>query len=122
MDWKDVKKQLLQDPELVAELENNETEYQLITEIIRARIDQKLTQQDLAERIGTRQSNISRLESGNYNPSLEFIEKCISLTGLEYQIIRTHKDNSDNKGAVIPRNPENEDHPERLCKLFSMLL
>ncbi len=86
MDWKDVKKQLLQDPELVAELEKNETEYQLITEIIRARIDQKLTQQDLAERIGTRQSNISRLESGNYNPSLEFIEKIASALGKKVEI------------------------------------
>jgi transcriptional regulator with XRE-family HTH domain len=34
-----------------------------------------LTQEALAERIGTRQCNISRLESGAYNPSLEFLKK-----------------------------------------------
>ncbi len=86
MDWKEAKKQLLKDPELVAELEHNETEYQLISEIIQARIDQKITQQELAERIGTRQSNISRLESGNYNPSLEFIEKVAAALGKKVEI------------------------------------
>lgn len=86
MDWKEAKKQLLKDPELVAELEHNETEYQLISEIIQARVDQKITQQELAERIGTRQSNISRLESGNYNPSLEFIEKVAAALGKKVEI------------------------------------
>ncbi len=86
MDWKEAKKQLLKDPELVAELEHNETEYQLISEIIQARVDQKITQKELAERIGTRQSNISRLESGNYNPSLEFIEKVAVALGKKVEI------------------------------------
>jgi len=86
MDWKKAKKQLLKDPELVIELEHNETEYQLISEIMQARIDQKITQKELAERIGTKQSNISRLESGNYNPSLEFIEKVATALGKKVEI------------------------------------
>ena len=35
--------------------------------MIKIKIEQGLTQKELAEKIGTRQSNISRLESGEYN-------------------------------------------------------
>lgn len=48
---------------------------QLIEALIRERNAQHLTQQDLAERVGMKASNISRLESGNYNPSLDLLEK-----------------------------------------------
>ena len=34
-----------------------------------------MTQEHLAELVGTKKSNISRLESGRYNPSLEFLAK-----------------------------------------------
>lgn len=75
MKWKDAKEELLKNAELVNELEKNELEYLLITEFIQARLDKKMTQTDLAKLTGTKQSNISRFESGNYNPSLEFLEK-----------------------------------------------
>jgi transcriptional regulator with XRE-family HTH domain len=39
------------------------------------RKDQGMTQEELAERVGTKKSNISRLESGRYNPSLDFLVK-----------------------------------------------
>lgn len=37
-----------------------------------------MTQKQLAEKIGTRQSAISRLESGNANPSIQFLQKVAS--------------------------------------------
>lgn len=40
-----------------------------------ARLDARITQETLATRIGTKKSNISRFESGNYNPSLDFLVK-----------------------------------------------
>lgn len=40
-----------------------------------ARKECRLTQADLAELTGTKKSNISRLESGKYNPSLDFMVK-----------------------------------------------
>ncbi len=40
-----------------------------------ARQEQQLTQQSLAERAGTKKSNISRMESGRYNPTLDFLVK-----------------------------------------------
>lgn len=49
-----------------------------------ARREQGVTQERLAERVGTKKSNISRLESGRYNPSLDFLVKVAS--GLDRKI------------------------------------
>ena len=40
-----------------------------------ARIDKKMTQEELALKVGTKQSNIARFESGRANPSFKFIQK-----------------------------------------------
>ncbi|HEA84646.1 MAG TPA: XRE family transcriptional regulator [Candidatus Wildermuthbacteria bacterium] len=50
-------------------------EFAVIELIIQKRIEKGLTQKELAERVGTRQSAISRFESGTYNPSLLFLQK-----------------------------------------------
>ncbi|MDD4666003.1 MAG: helix-turn-helix transcriptional regulator [Clostridia bacterium] len=75
MKWNDAKKILNSDPEVAKALQENELEYQVIRQVIKARLDKNLTQKQLADLIGTQQSNISRFESGNYNPSLEFLDK-----------------------------------------------
>ena len=53
----------------------------MIDQIIKARHEQNITQSELARRVGTRKSNISRLESGNYNPSLDFLIKISEALG-----------------------------------------
>ncbi len=50
-------------------------EYAVITAIINARNKHGLTQKMLAEKIGTKQSVISRLESGGANPTIDFLKK-----------------------------------------------
>ncbi len=75
MKWSQAKSIILKNEAVKNELKMNEAEYKIIEEIIMARKEKKLTQKDLAELIGTKQSNISRLESGNYNPSLDFLKK-----------------------------------------------
>ncbi|MGN0414898.1 MAG: helix-turn-helix domain-containing protein [Agathobacter sp.] len=45
-----------------------------------------ITQELLAERVGTKKSNISRLESGRYNPSLEFLVKVADGLGKKVQV------------------------------------
>lgn len=67
--------ELLKDPVFKAEYDALEPEYELIRQIISARTEKKMTQKQLAEKIGTKQSNIARLESGNYNPSFQFLQK-----------------------------------------------
>ncbi len=43
-----------------------------------------MSQKELAAKIGVTQSNISRLESGSYNPSLAFLQKVAK--GLEKEL------------------------------------
>jgi predicted transcriptional regulator len=76
----------LQNEEVLKELRNNDAEYKIIEEIITARQEKNLTQKDPAELVGTKQSNISRLESGNYNPTLEFLNKIERAIGKELEI------------------------------------
>jgi DNA-binding XRE family transcriptional regulator len=87
MNFSDYKKiQFDKSPELVNEYKALAPEYEIIKQLIDARNEQHLTQKDLAERVGTRQSNISRLERGNYNPSLEFLKKIALGIGKELHI------------------------------------
>jgi len=81
MKWSKAKGIILENEEVRNELKMNEAEYKIIEDIITTRMERNLTQKDLAELVGTRQSNISRLESGNYNPSLGFLQKVASAMG-----------------------------------------
>lgn len=58
----------------------------IIRGIVRERKVQGITQIELAKRMGTRQSNISRLESENYNPSLDFLSRVARGLGKELHI------------------------------------
>ncbi|MHB1665446.1 MAG: helix-turn-helix transcriptional regulator [bacterium] len=83
--WEDVKNELLKDPATYDEYKSLEPEYKIIRQMIKIRTEQGLTQKELAVKIGTRQSNISRLESGEYNPSLQFLKKVAK--GLNKELI-----------------------------------
>ena len=79
-------KAFLADPDLYKEYKALEPEYEVIDQIIRVRNEQHLTQKELADKIGIKQSNISRLESGNSNPSLGFLKKIAGGLGKELHI------------------------------------
>ena len=84
--WEAIKKEFLKDAETLKEYKNLEPEYEIIREIIKMRIEKDITQAELAHRVGTKQSNISRLESGEYNPSLCFLKKVASGLGKKLHI------------------------------------
>ena len=80
------KKQLLKDKEVRKTYDQLEPEFTIAKAIIEKRIEEGLTESELAEKIGTKQSAISRLESGNYNPSLSFLEKVADALNLNLVI------------------------------------
>ena len=86
MNWSKAKAIISNNKEVQNELKKNENEYRIIEEIIMARKERNLTQKELAELIGTKQSNISRLESGNYNPTLDFLNKIAEAVGKELEV------------------------------------
>ena len=75
MKFRDHLKEQLKDPEFRSEYEALEPEYEIIRQIILARKELNITQKELAERTGIKQGNISRLEKGTYNPSLQSLKK-----------------------------------------------
>ena len=60
--------------------------YEVVEQLKAARKAQEITQETLAVRVGTKKSNISRLESGRYNPSLDFLIKVAESLGKQIQI------------------------------------
>ena len=81
-----IKNNLMLDEEFTSEYEKLRPRYEIISQIIEARKEQHMTQSDLAKRLGTQKSNISRLESGNYNPSLDFLIRVARCLGKELKI------------------------------------
>ncbi len=78
---KDLKKRLMEDPEFREEYARADDEFRLIEALIRARIAAKLTQAELARRLGTTQSAIARLEGGGVSPSFTTLRRYAEATG-----------------------------------------
>lgn len=79
--WDQLKKELLKDPEVAKEYNRLAPEYAVISQLIAIRSKKRMTQKELAKNMGTKQSAIARLESGNYNPTLEFLQKTAKALG-----------------------------------------
>jgi len=86
MDHKDVKKLILQDPKVKSEYDNLDTLYNIKRQIIKLREEQGISQKELAKKIGTKQSAISRLENDDYNPSVELLDKVAHALGKKLDI------------------------------------
>ena len=65
---------------------NLEARLEVISQIKKVRKEQHMTQESLAERAGTKKSNISRLESGKYNPSLDLLIRVAGCLGKRIHI------------------------------------
>lgn len=85
----DLKNELMKDPDFKAEYDKLEEEFALLDEILAARKAAGLTQEQIAERMGTRQSSIARLETGltcGNLPSMTMLKKYASAVGKKLQI------------------------------------
>lgn len=71
----EIKVEWLKDLEVRRAYNALETEFQIADQMIGARIKQKISQQDLAKRVGTGQAVISRLESMNAHPSISLLSR-----------------------------------------------
>ena len=76
----------LSDPEVKAEYDALEPEFAIIQAMIDARKSSGLTQKQLAERTGIAQADISKLESGNANPSLKTLQRLAAGMGMKIKI------------------------------------
>ena len=74
--WKTIKQQMIEeDSEFATAYEELAPEYEIARQLMKARLERGMTQKELAAKIGTRQSNISRIERGQQNTSIGLLNK-----------------------------------------------
>ena len=82
----DMLNEQLQDPEFRKEYEAIQPEMAVIRAIVDARISQNLTQKELSERSGINQADISKIENGTRNPSLNLLKRLADGMGMTLKI------------------------------------
>lgn len=84
--YKDYKEKALNNPKVKAEYDALAPEYDLIQAMIDARVNQNLTQKELAEITGITQADISRIENGTRNPSLAMVKRIATGLGMQLRL------------------------------------
>ncbi|SCX18040.1 helix-turn-helix domain-containing protein [Agrobacterium rosae] len=82
----DLKKILMDNPEFQDEYAKADAEFQLIEALVSARTRAKLSQAEVARRVGTTQSAIARLEGGGVSPSIATLRRYAEATGAKLEI------------------------------------
>lgn len=70
INYKEFKKELLKDKEVRQEYDRLKPEYDLIVKLIKKRLKRGMTQLDVAKKMGTKQTAVSRMESGAHSTSI----------------------------------------------------
>jgi transcriptional regulator with XRE-family HTH domain len=83
---KDLHASWMRDAAYQAEYEKLALEYQVARQVIEARKRAGLTQADLAERMGTKQPHIARIEGGETLPSLDTLNRLAAALGQRLEI------------------------------------
>jgi transcriptional regulator with XRE-family HTH domain len=80
--WEELREEVFaQDPEARREYERLKPLFAVMTDVVRLRNSQGLTQAQLAERMGRKQPSIGRFEAGNANPTLGFLQDIAEALG-----------------------------------------
>ena len=95
MSLQKLKQRALANPNVKAEYDLLEGEFAFIDQLLTMRAEAGLTQAQVAEKMQTQKSNISRLERGNANPSWSTLLKYAHACGFELTIkpVKAHSNN-----------------------------
>lgn len=86
MRWDDFEKELLRKPGFKEAAKETELEYEIARALIKARIEKGLTQADIARKMHTKQSVISRVENARTTPSLSFLKRLALVLNASLQV------------------------------------
>lgn len=84
--YKAYKEKALHDPKVKEEYDALQAEYDLIQSLIDARTSQNITQKELSLKTGIPQADISRIENGTRNPSLNTLKKLARGLGMQLKL------------------------------------
>lgn len=103
---KQLRAKALSEPKVKAEFDQLQDEFGLLDEFLKARAAQGLTQAQVAQKIGTTQSAVARMESGSerHSPSLATLTKYADALDckLEVRLVRKFRSAGKAVGRVKP--------------------
>lgn len=76
----------MKNADFVREYEALQPEFDVIRAIVAARVSQNLTQAELAQRTGINQADISKLENGTRNPTVNLLKRLADGMGMALKI------------------------------------
>jgi ribosome-binding protein aMBF1 (putative translation factor) len=90
--YNEYKEKALKNPKVKEEYDALQPEYDIIQAMINARINQNMTQEELSEKTGITQADISRIENGTRNPSLSMVKRLAKGLGMQLKLefVPTH--------------------------------
>jgi transcriptional regulator with XRE-family HTH domain len=107
MNFDEYLKRLQADPEYVEAERALTPVLDLANDVLSLRIRKGWSQEELARRMGTRQSNVSRVENGLANPTVEFLQKLAKALGTELVIrLKSEEEADRTKYVVVWRVPQ----------------
>ncbi|UFS63637.1 helix-turn-helix transcriptional regulator [Sulfurimonas sp. HSL-3221] len=85
-EFQDFLKEQLKDEKFKAEWDRLELRYRVIEQILKLRMKYDLTQKQFAEKVGTTQAVISRIENGNVNIGIDFLDRVAKAFGKKVEV------------------------------------
>lgn len=85
-DFRNYLNRQLEDEDFRTEYEKLEPEFSIIQAVIDARKTNHMTQKELSERTGIAQSDISKLENGNSNPTISMLQRLADGMGMTVKL------------------------------------
>ncbi len=76
----------LKDPEFKRQYDEYGRQLEIAYQILQLRKKKKMTQAELAKKIGTKQSNVARMEAGNQNFTIDILQRIASVLGKNLKV------------------------------------
>jgi len=87
VDFDDLLKEKLKNPEFKKHYDEYGKQLEIAYQILQLRKKKKISQAQLAKKIGTKQSNIARMEAGQQNFSVDILGKIATALGCNVKIM-----------------------------------
>lgn len=81
-----MKKEIFQNKEVKTEYEKVQEEYTIVKAVLDARKRAQLTQQQLADKTGIDRTDISKLENGKTNPTINLLQRIAEGLGMSLKL------------------------------------
>jgi transcriptional regulator with XRE-family HTH domain len=102
-DWRDVREELLTDPEVRREVERDAFAHEVALWILRYRTEHGWSQRELARRVGVKQPVIARLEAGETEPKVSTLARLAEALGTDLVIrVAAHATLAAPRVGIVP--------------------